>query len=263
MKIILLVTVVIFLTLPGRISAQEENLDKEIIAGDYRVQLFANSSGFFNGSIQIFDKYNNSLFYADSCYTGYNWDTLADLDGDGTKELILDLGTGATMYDYNMFLIFDFKVNPLWPLEIHNAELSNLDPLPKILSYVRLSPAVMGAGYIYCMKYKDRSVILEKDPESKTLSSLKPSDEDDQYFVDEYDASFDPCEEGSHVMNYFQSNLMQWKIVGKESNGLKFFDKHYKCKDKKTAKEELKRSVDEIYRYLDDPKNYEFSDDGF
>ncbi len=92
-----------------RVQAENDSIvEKEIAADSYKLFLTNNEHNFFSGSLQIFDKFNNSVFYADSFYTRYNWDTLIDLDNDGNKEFILDVGTGATVYDYNMFLIFDF-----------------------------------------------------------------------------------------------------------------------------------------------------------
>lgn len=242
-------------------AQSEGNLfQKDITAGDHRIYLTNSGDNFFTGSIQITDKYNNTVFFEDSIYSRYNSDTLIDLNNDGIKEFILDTGTGATMYDFNMFLIFDLTKDTLNPVEVHNAELAaGIDEIPKIVSYVRLSPAVMGAGYSFSLKYVNGNLELENDTKtSKVLKGLKPNEEDDIFFIKEYAEGFDPCAEDSQVLIYFEANIMQWKILGQEETGWKFFDKHYKCKDKLKVKENLRRMINENYSYLKDPVNYKF-----
>ena len=257
----------IFLILVIRIQevcSQDKIVEKEINVDSYRMFLKYNDNAFFTGSLEIFDKYNNSVFYADSFYTQYNSDTLikmSSLNSDGNKELILDLSTGATMYDYNMFLIFDLSKKHIEPFEIHNAQLiTGVDEQPKIESEVRLSPNYLGAGYAYSMKYEDGKMILETDPsESKVLKSLDMKERDILEQIDGYDSETDECSEESQVQVYYEAYITQKKILGQESRGWKFFDKHYNCKDKKRVKEDLKKIVYENYKYISDPLNYKFS----
>ncbi|MEO6693873.1 MAG: hypothetical protein ABIO41_01595 [Ignavibacteria bacterium] len=259
MKYIYLV-IVIFCFL--KVQAQSDSIvEKEISADEYRFFMTNNNHSFFSGSLQIVDKYNNTVFYADSFYTRYNWDTLIDLNGDGNKDFILDVGTGATMYDYNMFLIFDFKKSSESLFEIHNAELiTGVDKIPKITSYERLSPAVMGAGYVYSLKYENDKIVLETDMmNSNVLKSFDTDEEEDLYLIKEYGKEFDECEEDSQVLIYYQAYLIQQKILCEEKRGWKFFDKHYKCKNKKKVKAGLKKIVDESYSYIADPNNYKFA----
>jgi len=241
-------------------SQNDSTVEKEITADSYRIFLTANDYSFFSGSMEIFDKFNNSVFYADSFYTRYNWDTLVDLNNDRSKELILDVGTGATMYNYNMFLIFDFKRSPEPLFEIHNAELiTGIDEIPKITSYERLSPAVMGAGYVYLLKYENGKIVLENDmKKSKVLKSFDSNEGDDLYFINEYEAGFDECADDSEISIYYQAYITQQKILGRENKGWKFFDKYYKCSNWKKVKAGLKKIVDENYNYLANPENYKF-----
>lgn len=239
--------------IPLNLIAQSDSIyEREITAGEYRVFLTNSEYDFFTGSIQIADKYNNTVFYADSFYSRYNRDTLIDLNNDGSKELILDLGTGATMYDYNMYLIFDLKNRSLDPFEIHNADLvTNTDEVPKIISYVRLSPAVMGAGYTYSLKYDGNKFILENDiNKSKVLKSLDPIESEEFDFIKQYEEGFDECDNDSEVKIYYEAYLTQQKILGQEKKGWKFFEKYYKCKNKNSMREDLKKTVDENYNYL-------------
>ncbi len=254
--------VYIFILSCNIILAQSESnlFQKDIEAGEHKIFLTNSEDHFFTGSIQITDKYNNTVFFEDSIFSRYNWDTLIDMNGDGKKEFILDVGTGATMYDYNMFLIFNLYENPAEPVEVHNAELqSGIDEIPKIVSYVRLSPAVMGAGYSFALKYVNGKLVLENDTKtSKVLKNLEPDSKDDIYFINEYEEGFDPCAEDSQVLIYYEAFITQWKILGREEKGWKFFDKYYKCKNKNLAKENLRKIVRENYLYIKDPNNYKF-----
>ncbi len=244
-----------------KIYSQDKIVEKEINVDSYRIFLTYNDNAFFTGSLEIFDKYNNSVFYADSFYTQYNSDTVIDLNAEGSRELILDLSTGATMYDYNMFLIFDLSKKYIEPFEIHNAQIvTGIDEQPKIESEVRLSPNYLGAGYAYSLKYEDGKMILETDPsESKVLKSLDMKERDILEQIEGYDSETDECSEESQVQVYYEAYITQKKILGQESKGWKFFDSHYKCKDKKRVKEDLKKIVYENSKYISDPLNYKFS----
>ena len=231
---------------------QKDEIRKDILAGEYKISLINNETDFFTGCILITDRDNSPVFKADSIYSRYNWDTLIDLNNDGSKELILDLSTGVNMYDYNMYLIFDLKNKSFEPFEIHNADLvKDTDEVPKIISYVRLSPAVMGAGYTYSLKYDGSKFIPENDiSKSKVLKSLDPPESDEFDFIRQYEEGFDECESDSEVKIYYEAYLIQQMILGQEEKGWKFFEEHYKCKNKKSMRAELKKTVEENYNYL-------------
>jgi len=231
---------------------QKDEFRKNIFFDEYKISLINNETDFFTGCIHITDKNSNSVFEADSIYSRYNWDTLTDLNNDGSKELILDLSTGATMYDYNMYLIFDFKNKSFNPFEIHNADLViNVDEVPKIVSYVRMSPAVLGAGYTFSLMYDGSKFILEDDiNKSKVLKSLDLKESDEYDFIKQYEEGFDECDNDSEVKIYYEAYLTQQMIIGQEEKGWELFEKHYKCKNKNSMREELKKTVEENYNYL-------------
>ncbi|HMQ70397.1 MAG TPA: hypothetical protein PKA90_15515 [Ignavibacteria bacterium] len=261
MKYRFLVFLIFFIILQsGKLSSRLNDLfEKEINAGDYRIFITYDEDNYFTGSIQVADKYNNTVFYADSFYTKYYKDTLTDLDQNGTKELVLDLGTGALMYDYNMLLIFDFGKKDIDPLEVHNAELVySEDGIPEILSTVRLSPSVLGAGYSFDLKYKNGNLNLVSGNDSKAEVGKAPEDEDIWYPIDEYKKDNDECEEGSQFIVYFEAYLMQQKLQGDEEKGWAFFDKNYTCSDKETKRKDLKKLTDQTYSELKDPDSYRF-----
>ena len=77
--------------------------------------------------------------------------------------------------------------------------------------------------------------------------------------IEGYESETDVCSEESQIQVYYEAYITQKKILGQESEGWKFFDSHYKCKDKKKIKEDLKRIVYENYKYISDPINYKYS----
>ncbi len=134
-----------------------------------------------------------------------------------------------------------------------------MDKRPIIISFERLSPSVMGAGYAYDLKYENGKIVLENNiKNSKDLKDLDPGESDELYFIKEYEAGFDECAEDSQILIYYQAYIIQQKILGQEAKGWKFFDKYYKCKNKKKVRIGLKKTVDESYNYLSNPENYKF-----
>ncbi len=244
---------VIFLISSLNAYSQKDSIfEKEIMANDFKIRLKNNPTSFFTGSILVTDRYSNSLFEADSVFTGFNRDTLIDLNNDGTDELILDLGTGATMYNYNMYLIFDFSKVKIEPFEVHNADLlADVNKIPKIVSSVRLSPAYLGAGYSCSYTYENGTLILETDPNtSSVLKNLTPSDDDYIELMDRFKSGSEECKDGKMYSVYFEGYIMQMKILNNESKGWEFFDKYYQCNDKKEVRADLKKKVDSTYDYL-------------
>ncbi len=252
-----------FFCLCADVYSQDEVIlfSKEISAGDYRIVLTANSDTFFSGSLELIDKYNNSVLYVDNLYSGYNSDTLIDLNRDGKVELILNLGTGATMYDYNMFLIFDFTLDTPLTAEVHNAEFAKgSDGKERILSYVRMSPAVMGAGYTFPLRYENGSLILDTDAlKADAMTDQDSVESDILYLINEFSKETDECDDERLINNYFLSYVLQQKISGAEDKGWEFFDKYYTCSDREKVRTVMKEDVDKIYNYINNPANYQFS----
>lgn len=244
-----------------KVYSQDSITEKEIEADSYRLFLTVNENNFFTGSLEIFDKYNNSVFYADSFYSGYNGDTLIDMNNDGRKELILDLGTGALMYDYNMLLVFDFKNNKIDPFEIHNASLvTGVDDIPKIVSDIRMSPAYLGTGYSFSLKYDDNRIIPETDAKrSRVLADLIPDEKDILEQMKSYRKEIEECSEESYYQIFFEAYITQMKIAGNEKKGWKFFERHYKCRDIKAVRKSLTKSVKENYNAIIQ-ENFKFRD---
>ncbi|HMS64250.1 MAG TPA: hypothetical protein PKD83_03245 [Ignavibacteria bacterium] len=220
-----------------------------------------NEVDYFTGSVTITDRVKNTeVFRVDSFFTAFQWDTLIDLDNNGTAELILDLSTGALIYDYNMFLIFDLS-NISKPFSIHNSELiSGENDVPEIRSTVRLSPGYIGAEYSFNLKFQSGKMIPDTESsENKNFKNTEVKEKEFLEMIERYNSETDICAEDSQIQILYEAFLTQKKIDGMENNGWKFFDKYYRCKDKKRVKKDLKKIVSENLNYINDQQNYLFN----
>ena len=241
---------------------EKAKFEKDIVTEKYLVRLENNESDFFSGKINIYDLQNSyEVFKAENIFTNFNSDTLIDLDGDGRKELLLDLGTGATMYDFNMFLIFDFEKEIIVPAEVHNAGLiTGQGQIPVIMSEVRLSPNYLSAGYSFTLKFENGKLIPCTESENSTfLKDIDISEKEIKELINDYIKETGECSDESQVQIYYEAYIMQKKINGQEKEGWKFFDKHYKCRDRKSVKLSLKKIIGENFRRIMDPGNYKFN----
>lgn len=237
-------------------------VSKDLSAGDYKISLVWNDSVFYSGKMNVLDSKSNSIvFTAESFYSGYNWDSLADLNNDGINEYILELETGDTRSDYNMYVIFDFTKSSQPLFKIHNAELvTKVDKSPAIVSNVRIGPPAMEAKYSYVVFYENGKLIPVTDPkESKVLKELVPYEEDYSGLISDYAKKSDVCGSNSEVKNYYAAYITQQKVVNNEDAGWKFFDKNYTCSDKENMKEVIKKIVDDNYSKVTDPGSFNFN----
>lgn len=237
-------------------------VSKDLTAGNYKISLEWNDSVFYSGNIVVQEEGNSSnSFSATGFHSGYNWDSLADLNNDGINEYIIELETGETRSDYNMYLIFDFtkSIQPLY--QVHNAEIiTGVDKTPVIVSNMRVGPPAMEAKYSYVLKYdKGKLHTLTNPDESKVLKELVPFEEDYSDLISSYAGKADPCGENSDVKNYYAAYIVQQKIVNNEDAGWKFFEKNYNCSNKNDMKAEIKKIADENYSKITNPGSFNFN----
>lgn len=254
MKIFYLIFFILFVNTVKPYCQEDTTLyfEKDFNVNDYRIMLKANNSGFFSGSISVIDKYNNTVFFREDIFTRYISDTLIDLDNNGTKEFILDLGTGVNAYDFNMLVIFDFNKSNQPLFEIHNAEIiAGTDSIPKIVSHIRFSPLYLGTGYDYSLRYNGDRLVLETDPDSsKLLQSLDINDNDFLENLNGFKDEMDECDRLTNYISFFEQYVFQKMLLDKEQEGWDFFNKYYNCPDKESARDELKESMNSLYKYL-------------
>ena len=245
----------------GFTQVYSQTVTKEIVTDKYKIILTWSDSVFYSGGMEIQNISDGSVVYsADNFHSGYNSDKTHDLNNDGNHEFVLELETGETKSDYNMLLIFDFEKNHEPLGEVHNAMIiANVDKEANILSNVRVGDPALEAKYVYPLVYNDGKVALNKDTQnSKILKELVPFAEDYTDLINEFAKSNDVCSEGSKVINYYQAYIIQQKITGNEDEGWKFFDANYKCDNKNSVKDALKKSIEESYTNIDNPDNFKF-----
>ena len=254
MKLFYIILFILFFKTSSLYSQEDTTLyfEKDIRVDDYRIILKANNSDFFSGSISVIDKYNDTVFFREDIFTRFISDTLIDLDINGTKEFVLDLGTGVNAYDFNMLVIFDFKKSDQPLFEIHNAEIiAGTDSIPKIVSHIRFSPLYLGMGYDYSLRYIGNRLVLETDPDSsKVLQSLDVNDVDFIENLSGFKSEMDECDKLTNYISFFEQYIFQKMLLNKELEGWKFFDKYYTCPDKESARDDLKESIKHQYKYL-------------
>lgn len=255
-KILLVVILVLSFT-----QVYSQTVTKEIVTNKYKIILTWSDSIFYSGGMEIQNISDGSTVYsADNFHSGYNSDKTHDLNKDGSHEFVLELATGQTRSDYNMVLIFDFDKSYEPLSEVHNAEvIANVDKVSDILSNVRVGDPALEAKYVYPLIYDNGKVVLNKDTQdSKILKELVPFAEDYTELIDKYANSNDVCAEGSKVTAFYEAYIIQQKITGNEDEGWKFFDANYKCENKNSVKDEMKKSIEESYTNIDNPDNFIF-----
>lgn len=242
-------------------TAKSQIINKELTTDKYKIILTWNDSVFFSGGMAVQNISDGStLFSADNFHSGYNSDKSVDLNNDGSSEYLLELETGNSRSDYNMYVIFDFSKGAQPLCEVHNAEvISNVDKVPEIISNVRIGDPKMEAKYSYSLLYNDGKLNLNKNiKDSKVLKELVPFEEDYSDLINEYIKTSGECEAESRVGNYYVAYATQQKIVGNEDAGWNFFEKNYKCENKNSIETELKKSVENNYSIISNPDSYNF-----
>lgn len=239
-----------------------QNRTKEITNDKYKILLNWSDSLFLSGGMKIQDNSDGKeLFSAENFHSGFNSEKTIDLNNDGSNEYILELATGNTRSDYNMYVIFEFSKAPEPQCKVHNAELiSNVDKVSDIVSNVRVGDPKLEAKYMFALNYKNGKLILNKDIKgSKVLQELVPFEEDYSDLITEYAKSNGVCDESSQVKNFYEAYITQQKIVDDESKGLDFFDKNYKCDNKSSLESELKNSANDRYSKINNPETFNFN----
>jgi hypothetical protein len=255
-KILLLLIICITLS-----DALSQPMTKEITTDKYKITLTWNDSVFYSGGILIQDNSGgNNVFSADNFHSGYNSDKTIDLNNDGTNEFLLELTTGSTTADNNMHLIFDFSKGPAPLCKVHNSEIiSNVDEVSELLSNVRIGDPKMDAKYSFSLLYDDGKLVLNKNTkDSKVLKELVTFEEDYTALINQYAGQTNVCDENSQVKNYYEAYCIQQKITGNEAKGWEYFHNNYKCENKDTIEEALKKSVEENYSKINNPDNFNF-----
>lgn len=255
-------TLLIFIFLLNVSGLHSQIVKKDLSAEDYLINLEWNDSIFFSGKMSVVSNADNSKAYsAENFHSGYNSDKQSDLNNDGKAEYIVELETGSSRSDYNMYVIFDFTKGVSPVCSIHNAELvANVDKTPVIVSNMRMGNPALEARYSFVVKYENGKLIPITDPkESKVLKELVPFEEDYSDLIKSYAGSNDVCGDNSEVKHFYAAYIIQQKLVNNEEAGWKFFDKNYTCSNKSEIKAEIEKTVNENYSKITNSDSYSFN----
>lgn len=224
---------------------------------DYEFRLTSNNNQFFAGHLEV-NKDGIKIYQWDSNFTDYISHNIVDLDGDGSKELLLSLTEGASPYVYNVLYLFDIKkgIKPLYIMNNGELNLSKSNE-PKIGGYSRMSPSVLGLGYIWLWEYKYGKLRLLKTDENPWKLLLEPDEKSLLENLTQYEDFSEKCSDGVYN-TFFETLFIQYKIAGDDKSAEKFFKKHYKCPGKEKALEQVKNAAADTYSWLRDESNFKY-----
>ena len=164
---------ILFLSCPG-LLAQADSIKRDFIKYyDLDIEISSNDMSYFSGNLTVRKK-GVDVFRMDSAFSSYIEHRTADLNGDGSNELLLYLSDGASPYVFNTLYIFDIKkdVKPLFMIQ--NGDLDTTSGVtPKILVNAKMSPSVMGLWYFWYLEYKNGKLVYWK-PDEKNKVKLRP-----------------------------------------------------------------------------------------
>lgn len=238
---------------------------KEVTIDYYhvKVKLSWNTNQFFTGSIKV-EKNGEIVFSDDSTFSDYADHKLIDLDGDKSKELVLIVTEGASPYIYNNMIIFDGLMRGYAPrFRVQNADIVEKEnELPKILAYTRMSPSVLGLGYHWLLEYKQGKLNCFTAKGTLWQKDVTPDIKGTEENLKQYEDAGFTCED-SNYLTFFESVLMQGQISGDITEALDFFKKRFNCAStaNSTAMVELQKRIDQVYFWINDHKNYLYSNE--
>lgn len=227
---------------------------------DYVITITSNKNDFFSGKLEA-AKNGKVEFMMEKNFSDYSGHSLIDMDGDGSKELLLSLSEGASPYVMNALYIFDAKKGGAPVALINNADVDTSlgSPKPLITSYTKLSPSVIGMNYFWFMEYSNGGLKLYKPTDDKLKGMLKPDIESIADNLTQYEDFNEKCSDGVYNV-FFEAVFIQNKIAGDDNASTKFFDKYYKCPNKKLALDQVQNSAADTYGWLNDPSNFKYGE---
>lgn len=250
--------VVILFLCSAQLVKSDTSYTKQIDYYDYVIKVVSHD-GFFTGELEVI-KDNKVMFRMEKNFSSYSSHSIIDMDGDGSKELLLSLSEGASPYVMNAMYIFDAKKGAAPVALINNADAdTTLGSKPLISAYTKLSPSVLGLNYFWLMEYKNGGLVLYKPSENKMKGMLKPDVESIADNLTQYEDFSDKCADGVYN-TFFEAIFIQNKIAGDDDASSKFFEKYYKCPNKKIALDQVQNSAADTYSWLNDPTNFKYAE---
>ena len=225
---------------------------------DYTIKISSNHNRFFTGRLEVL-KNGKSEFSMDSVFSDYVEHNIIDMDGDGSKELLLILSEGASPYVFSSMYLFDARkgAKPLY--FITNASLdTSANSLPAIGTFVRMSPSIMGFSYSWQMEYHNGK-LRYKSLGGKTGSSFGPDYTELRASMKEIWPQKADCEDYIYSV-FFDYIFITSRISGEMTEAENFFNSEYKCPDKVSSLIPFKNTANETLNWIKDEKNYLYSE---
>ena len=223
---------------------------------DYDVNISSSSSEFFKGNFSISFN-NNVLFSLDSTFTDYVDHKFIDLNGDGSKEMLLYLTEGASPYTFHNLFIFDRKLSPKPLFILQNGEVDTSHAEKPLLTVnLRQSPAILGLWYNWYLEYSNGELKFIK-PDKQRNSMLEPDYKNIKLNLDELSRENQICDDFAYNI-FFEHIFITAKISGTEPKAERFFEENYKCKNKTEALIQMKNAAADTYSWIKDSENYKF-----
>lgn len=250
--------IVLILLISGSYSQNDSIKSQNIRYYDLDLELTYNVNAFFSGVLTV-KKNGAELFRMDSTYSDYIEHSFADLNGDGSNELVLSLSEGGSPYIFNSLYIFDIKrdVKPLFMVQ--NGYLdTTVAKSPKISVNARMSPSFMGLWYNWFLEYK-KGRLVYWEPDKKTRKSLRPDVEGILENMKEVSKDKNYCDDFIYG-TFFENVFICYKLSGEEYKSEDFFNKYYKCPQKISALKGFKEYASNSFNWIKDENNYLYSE---
>lgn len=222
------------------------------------IEITYGQEGFFNGLISVY-KNGKKIYNMDSTFSDYMEHKTIDLDGNGSKELLLYLTDGASPYVFHNLYIFDIKRADKPVYMIQNGDIDTaIGKLPKIVGSSRMSPAFLGLWYNWLLDYKNNMLSLVKN-DKKIRDRLSPDIGSIKENADEYYKSGNVCDDYTYNI-FFENVFICYKVTGESVKAEEFFYENYKCPNKVSNLTALKKTASDIYKWISDESNYKYSE---
>lgn len=236
------------LTFAVSISASADEVVKQIICNGFKTTLAYDSDSFFGGTVSVEDSRGRVVFRDEAFYSSCYFDTLTDVDGNGVKELITGLSTGASPYVWSELLVFNFSDDSLKVFSVTNGELRFAgDGNAYFSSTIRLSPAYLGALYEYPIICKGgRMLVPFGDDLIKFSKDIKFDENYYREAIQNFENEIDECMNRQDYLSLFEVYLITSVFSGRRGFAEEFMRKTYKCEDTGDAVKEAGQYADSI-----------------
>jgi len=257
-KLLLLLTVILFQAAGEVYSYKNSDTTINYKYYDYDVNISSSDKEYFNGRLSVSEK-GKVLFSMDSSFTDYVEHKFIDLNGDGSKEMLLYLTEGASPYVFHNLYVFDNKkgAKPLFMLQ--NGEVdTSVAGKPLLSVHLRMSPAILGLWYSWFLEYDNNKLTFVRPGDGRN-QQLKADLVSIKQNLDELNQNNQICDDFAYSV-FFEYIFVTSKIAGNETEAERFFEENYKCENRIEALNRFKNYASDNYSWIKDEGSYNYSE---